>query len=195
MPNCSLVQSGRDLAGVQVDVLRLYSSFPSMHLTLQAYAGQVADAISYNCTELMRKAVPGQKKEPLRVYVVPEHELAPLVCNMQQLVHLEHARVSPTPLKCTIMGRVSCISGPIIVSYGLRYHCSSCKCALWTCRLRNMRMCANRIYLVVIKLSPETPKELQCHQHKNFFGDTVMSFGPDSGFAQVAGAALQQNRE
>lgn len=110
-------------------MLRLRAEYCSVYSTLQTHASELADAISYSCTQVMRQAAPEQALEPLRVYIVPEHELAPLVCSTQQLLDLMNSSTSPSSVKCTIMGRVSRLSNPLSIAYGLRFDCTTCQCA------------------------------------------------------------------
>jgi len=110
-------------------MLQLRSEFSRVYSTLQTRASELVDAISYRCTWVMRQTAPKRILEPLRVYILPEHELAPLVCSTQQLFDLINGSTSPSAVKCTIMGRVSRVSGPLSVPYGLRFDCTSCQCA------------------------------------------------------------------
>lgn len=76
----------------------------------------------------MKGALSKQNVQPLRVYVVPEQVLAPLVSNRWQLFdHISNSRPS-AGTKITIMGLVSSVSAATTVPYGLCFHCEHCKC-------------------------------------------------------------------
>lgn len=113
---------------LQVDTLRLLSTHPHVYTMMHTHADELVDAVSYKCTQIIKGASPRQAVEPLRVYIVPEHELAPVIACRKQLFNLIRSTCTPTTMTCTIIGLVSCISAATSIPYGLCYHCASCKC-------------------------------------------------------------------
>eukprot|EP00892_Ulva_mutabilis_P012091 jgi/Ulvmu1/9254/UM050_0003.1 len=121
------LQQAKNELHIAVDTLRLWSTYPDVHSILYTHTAKLTDAISYKCTKLLQRASPNMEVQPLRIYIVPEQELAPMIHSMQQLLDVIHSGCSPTAMTCTILGMVTCISAPTSIPYGLCYKCPSCK--------------------------------------------------------------------